>query len=331
MVNFEKYPISWKEKKILKELDLNARQSLSKIGNKVRLSKQVVKYHLDKMIEDGIIKEFITYIDIKKLGYTFYDVVFKLKYIDKKNMNKIIKKINNLPNIGWLCSLNGEWQLIACIMAKNSTEFGVILEEILSFLKDALLNYEFFIVVHASQLAYKNFYDFPKNKYGSNATLGFGEPVNVSNDDLKILKILSNNSRISTVKISNKLNISLEKVRYSMKKLEKTGVIQAYKPLIDMNRVGFDWHVMFIQFKHSDEVRKQELIDLLKSMPEVFYVVRAVGNWNIMVEFQTKDSKELDNARELVLSKFSDLIRDERTVKLTAEHKCTFLPGQAIV
>ena len=51
----EKYSLDVKDKKILAELDTNARQSNSQIGKKVKLSKEVIKYRIDKMIEAGII------------------------------------------------------------------------------------------------------------------------------------------------------------------------------------------------------------------------------------------------------------------------------------
>ena len=45
----EKTKLGVKDMKILTELDKNARQSNNQIGKKVRLSKEVVKYRIDKM------------------------------------------------------------------------------------------------------------------------------------------------------------------------------------------------------------------------------------------------------------------------------------------
>lgn len=62
------------------------------------------------------------------------------------------------------------------------------------------------------------------------------------------------------------------------------------------------------------------------SLPEVFYVVRGVGNCNLMVEFQTATLDEFEKVKDLISTKFGKLIADEKTVQLTEEHKCAYFP-----
>jgi Lrp/AsnC family leucine-responsive transcriptional regulator len=52
-----------KDRKILYELDLDARQPLTRIGKKVGLSKDVVSYRMKKLQDEGIIKNYYTVID----------------------------------------------------------------------------------------------------------------------------------------------------------------------------------------------------------------------------------------------------------------------------
>jgi hypothetical protein len=44
------------------------------------------------------------------------------------------------------------------------------------------------------------------------------------------------------------------------------------------------------------------------------YVVRGVGNCNLMVEFQTKTLDEFERVKDKVSNEFSGLIADEKTV-----------------
>ena len=53
-----------KDKKILYELDLNSRQSFHQIAKKVGLSKDSIIYRVNKLKQDGIIKQFHTVIDV---------------------------------------------------------------------------------------------------------------------------------------------------------------------------------------------------------------------------------------------------------------------------
>lgn len=328
MKDFEQSDLYWKEKKILKELDVDARQSASAIGNKLKMSKQVVNYHIQKMIQKGFIKEFITYIDTNQLGYTFYNVLIKLKYITKENKKKIVDKLKELPNVVWLSSFRGEWQMIVSTLAKHVGEFSMVLEQVLSILRGHLLDYNFFIVISASQLGYKKIHNSSKIDYDYNAQVGDKDIVKLTNNDLKILGLIANNARMSNVEIAEKTKLTLEKVRYSLKKLEKQKVVQGYKPLVDVAKLGFLWNVMFLRLKSSTEEQKEKMVSFLKDLPEVFYVVRGVGNCNLMVEFQTKTLDEFEKAKDLISTEFESIIADEKTVQLTEEHKCTYFPAK---
>lgn len=327
MKHLEEANLSGKERKILEELDISCRQSATAIGKKLSMSKQVVNYNINNLIKKGLVKEFITYVDTQKLGYTFYNILVKLKYTTKDEREKIVKRLSSISNVAWLSSFNGEWQMIVSILAKDVGEFSIYLDEVLTALKGKLLDYSFFIVISASQLGYKKIYDEIKGSYEYHAKIGPESQVKLSRNDLKVLKIISNNARIQTVDIARKARISIEKVRHSLRKLEKEEVIQGYKPLMDVHKLGFRWNVMFLRLKSIKEEQKEEMIEYLKALPEVFYVVQGVGNCNLMIEFQTTSSKEFEDVKEKVSNKFSNIIADEKTVQLTEEHKCTYFPG----
>ena len=58
-----------KDRKILYELDIDSRQSFSKLSKKVGLHKDVVAYRVKKLQEREIIKNFYTELNGYKLGY----------------------------------------------------------------------------------------------------------------------------------------------------------------------------------------------------------------------------------------------------------------------
>ncbi len=319
--------LTTKEINILKELDINARQSSSAIGKKLRISKQVINYHIDSLVKKGLIKEFITYIDTQKIGYTFYNILIKLKYMTTQEKEKIVNRLSAIPGVVWLSSFRGEWQMIISILERDVGNFSVSLDEVLNSLKGKLLDYNFFIVISASQLGYKKIYSETIGEYNYHAKIGHKGEFNFSANDFKVLKVIANDARLPMIEIARKTKLTLEKVRYSLKKLEKDKLIQGYRPLLDVAKLGYLWNVMFLRLKSSSEEQRKDMADYLKSLPEVFYVVRGVGNCNLMVEFQTKTSDEFEKVKELISKQFSNLIADEKTVQLTEEHKCTYFPG----
>src|SRR3989338_8419198 len=101
-----------KDRKILSELDFNARQSNSEIGKKVRLSKEVVKYRIDRMMENGLIVRFHTVINYFKLG------IQKYKQYHKKTE--------------WVATATGEWDIICGFLVGNINEFDDEIMKIVS-------------------------------------------------------------------------------------------------------------------------------------------------------------------------------------------------------
>lgn len=285
-----------------------------------------------KRMENRIVlKNFITYIDTQKLGYTFYNVLIKLKYMTKEDKQKLVNRLKAIPNVAWLSSFRGEWQMIVSILAKDVGEFSFYLDEVLNSTKGKLLDYTFFIVISASQLGYKKIHSSAQGGYNYFARISRKEMVNLSDNDLKVLKVIADNVRLSNVDIAKKAKITTDKVRYSLKKLEKEKVLQGFKPLVNVSKLGYLWHIIFLRLKTSTEEQKEEMASFLKELPEVFYVVRGVGNCNLMVEFQTQTLDEFEKVKDLISVKFGQLIADEKTVQLTEEHKCTYFPGGLVV
>ena len=69
--------IDLKDRKILYQLDVNARQSNARIGKKVRLSPEVVFHRIRNLEKRGIIEGYYATLDPTKFGYKAYRVYVK--------------------------------------------------------------------------------------------------------------------------------------------------------------------------------------------------------------------------------------------------------------
>ena len=83
-----------KDRKILYELDINARQSFSEISKKVRLSKEVVNYRIKRLEKLGIVKGYYALINISRLGYMCNRFLIKLKNATPKKEQEIITNLD---------------------------------------------------------------------------------------------------------------------------------------------------------------------------------------------------------------------------------------------
>src|SRR3989344_9102514 len=119
----ESVELDLKDRKILYELDVDARQSLAEIGKKVGLSKEVVNYRINKLIESGIIKGFYARIDASKVGFTVFRTFLRLQDVTPEKEKEIIEYIVAQKQIGWCISVQGNWDINFIYWAKDTNQF----------------------------------------------------------------------------------------------------------------------------------------------------------------------------------------------------------------
>ena len=86
--------IDLKDKRILKELFVNARTPYSIIARKVGLSKEVVHYRIKKLMDKGLLWGFNTIYNVQKLNWEIYLIYIKLRNINNEIEQDIIKSLS---------------------------------------------------------------------------------------------------------------------------------------------------------------------------------------------------------------------------------------------
>ncbi|MEW6329609.1 MAG: Lrp/AsnC family transcriptional regulator, partial [Candidatus Micrarchaeota archaeon] len=119
-----------KDRKILYELDLDSRQSFSRLGKKVRLSKEVVNYRVKRLMELGVIRQFHTVINVGKLGYTSFRLFLRLGGATPEKERGIIEYLLKQKIVIWLVSVEGNWDLVMWCCARDVGELGEFWREL---------------------------------------------------------------------------------------------------------------------------------------------------------------------------------------------------------
>ena len=92
------YKLDLVNKKILYELDKNARISDSQLAKKVNRSREAVRNRIKKLQDDGIILNFITSINPSKVGCMFFKMYFQLANIPEER-EKFYEYFKQLPGL----------------------------------------------------------------------------------------------------------------------------------------------------------------------------------------------------------------------------------------
>ena len=87
--------LSAKDKKILKELSQDSRQTTSQIAKRVHLSKQVVDYRIKNLVKKGVIRKFFTAVNWSLLGYMSFRLYLRLINIPPTELRSMVEQLKN--------------------------------------------------------------------------------------------------------------------------------------------------------------------------------------------------------------------------------------------
>lgn len=87
------------DKKILFELDINARMSASKIAKKIKIPKETVNYRIKRLEKEGWINRLYTIFNASLFGYSYYRIFLKFKqtnFIHRNRNNRLYNKRSHM-------------------------------------------------------------------------------------------------------------------------------------------------------------------------------------------------------------------------------------------
>src|SRR3989344_9155997 len=100
------------DRKIILELDTNARAPFSEIGKKLGIGKNNVQYRVKKLIGDGIIKKFVTQFSLGTLGLFLGKFYLQLSGFGKDKENEMYLYLIKDKRISWIAKCEGRWDLM---------------------------------------------------------------------------------------------------------------------------------------------------------------------------------------------------------------------------
>ena len=116
--------------------------------------------------------------------------------------------------------------------------------------------------------------------------------IEIDDIDLKILKLLQNNARVSIKSIADTLYLSAPTVKLRIKEMTKKGVIKGYYTEIDISAFK-NLIKCYIEIEVSPSL-KNELYQILNESPQVMECDRVTGEYSLIAKVVFKNTIEMD-------------------------------------
>jgi Lrp/AsnC family leucine-responsive transcriptional regulator len=151
---------------------------------------------------------------------------------------------------------------------------------------------------------------------------------NIDAIDLQLLRILHENSNLTTKELAQKVNLSPSPVFERIKRLEKTGYIKKYIAILDAEKLNQGFTVFCnIKLKQHDRNVGHEFVADILNIEEVVECYNISGDFDFLLKVNVKDMKHY---QDFVFNKLGSVksIGSTHSTFVMAEIKHTY--GAAI-
>ncbi|MCM2326234.1 MAG: winged helix-turn-helix transcriptional regulator, partial [Candidatus Woesearchaeota archaeon] len=142
--------------KILEQLAHNARMQLSDMSKKIKISRDLIKYHLRKLEKEGVILNYrpSAWSGSKSVGYSWYLITMNLRDLSSQKKSSLLAYIKSNPNVTYLYELIGQHDFGFEIRLKTGDELNNVLMEIRALLAGDLKRHELSLILKEFKYTY---------------------------------------------------------------------------------------------------------------------------------------------------------------------------------
>ncbi|MBW3012662.1 Lrp/AsnC family transcriptional regulator [Candidatus Woesearchaeota archaeon] len=321
----ERTPVSYgrmetldtKDQKILNQLVKNGRLSLSTIGKRVGLSREVINYRISKLAKKGILEGFTTFINTARLGIQKHVVLIQLQNLSKIKEKEIIEKLMAHNKLIWVGTCGGRWDLGLIFSTNSLKEFDQAHYEVKKILGDHLKESmilpqvwdrftECGFIFKGKESNSNNFDMIAFEKDFKNQEKSF-ETIEIDRQSKEILKLLMKNCRTNLAEISDKTSVSIDTVKNKIKDMINKNIITHFRGMVSYELLGYQWNWLLLKFNYFDEHTERKLFEFCKQNPYTLWFVRHIGEWDVRISVYSENALHFQK----ILSEIRDAFQKE--------------------
>ncbi|MFH1448177.1 MAG: Lrp/AsnC family transcriptional regulator [Candidatus Micrarchaeota archaeon] len=314
-----KWEIDAKDRAILYHLDDDARQPVSKLSKKVRLNREVVRYRVDRMLKDGVIKKFLSYLTVPETGYIPLSFFLRFQNTSHNDEEKVVKYLKDKKSVVWLASMDGRFNLGCVICAQKMSEVADFVGEFKDEYGEYLSDFQMANII--------SMWRFPR-------TYLLGEDIDppklekrivvkeakIDSVDRSILAALGEDGRMKAVEIAQRAGISADAVADRINKLKKKGIIERFTVILNNLAIKRRFFRSFVTF-HNQKKIERKFLNYCNEHPNAIQVKRMLGPWEYEVDLEVKDETELREIHAKFKKYFGEYVRSTSFASIYNIHK----------
>ncbi len=274
----------------------------------MRLSPEAVAYRIRRLEKERVIRKYIALSHFAKMDRTHFKLYLCYGSITPKKRQEIIAYLLKIPQLGWLASAEGLFDLMISLRFKNYFEFEDFKDSFFAKFGEHIHDTKFAILTEA--VTKPRYYLLPKtpSKMISFSHCNNAPPADIDETDRTVIAALNTGARDSYLELSKKTGLSPRLLAYRKQQLEKKGVLVGYKLAINYRELGYHFFKCFIAFKSHEPKRLATLRAYVQEHKNIIYWIKTIGSWDVELELEAESIEECYKIMQDIRDTFSDII-----------------------
>lgn len=145
--------------------------------------------------------------------------------------------------------------------------------------------------------------------------------------DLKILKILQENSKITNLDLSKNIGLSPAPTLERVKKLEQSGIIESYHAQVNAQAIGLSVKTfVLVSLAWQKENALNEFLEKIKAIEEIVECYIITGEADFLIKIVCKDIPTYEKLLFKTLSQIEEIERLKTLMTLSTVKSSKLLP-----
>ncbi len=316
------------DRRLLFELDCDSRQGYRALARKLRSAQETIRYRVQRLVDHGVIFNFLSVIDAGKLQTSYNKVLLKLHNVDESKVEKIIRYLVEQEPVNWVARFDGLYDVSFTIRIRQIHELSDFVDEFRKKFSGHLQRLHFATNIEIEYLPRSYLVGkSPRSARIAPSQVYRPSPSSIDSIDRKILRILATNARASATQIGKELRLSSETIGLRIRKLEKSGVLSRYRIVLNNAALKQVNYYILLYLNYVSEKRLQAFIEYLRDLPRLVYFIKALGEWDYELNLEVENIAQYREIMMGLTREFSDIVRDYHGMPVSNVYKFTIAPA----
>ena len=252
------------DKKILRELEIDSRQSHSKIARKIGTNKTLVSYRIKRLKKRKIITGFQYISNQVILGKLSFGLLMRFQNLVYADERELINKLAKMNSVSWVTSISGHWDILVVIIEKDICSFNQVLGKIFTVAGHHIKEYRFYV----DHEGYIGCHDYLYDKPGSAVKYTAGKLIELKDAEQKTYEILKKQPLSSLLQIAQQLKKSYDTIKDKYNYLKSEKILLRCSPKINISVLGYQ-NILCLFNLAPDPLKMTEFLESCSKHPQI--------------------------------------------------------------